>query len=180
MIKFSTMKKQILVIALVFIYLLPKAQIMKGSDINQRITEIENRIALKELVDNFSILADKKDITAQMLLFTEDANVETYINGQKVTSLNGRKQIGETFASFLNNFETVYHINGQQVVNINGDNATGTSYCFVTLIGDENGKKMKNTMGVHYQDEFVRVNNQWLIAKRKSTFDWQDRQELEK
>ena len=39
---------------------------------------------------------------------------------------------------------------------------------------------MKTTMGVHYQDEFVRVNNQWMIAKRKSTFDWQDRRELGK
>lgn len=174
------MKKLALVIALVFIYLLPKAQPMKDTDINQRIKEIENRIALKELVDNFSILADKKDISAQVLLFTEDASVETYISGQKVTSLTGRKQIGETFASFLNKFETVYHINGQQVVNINGENATGISYCFVTLIGDENEKKMKTTMGVHYQDEFVRVNNQWLIAKRKSTFDWQDRRELGK
>jgi len=47
-----------------------------------------------------------------------------------------------------------------------------------TLIGDENGKKMKTTIGVIYQDEFVRENNHWLIAKRKANFNWQEKQPL--
>ena len=84
----------------------------------------------------------------------------------------------EAFGAFLSNFETVYHFNGQQTVKINGDRATGTSYCLVTLIGTENGKKMKTNIGVIYQDEYVRENNRWLIAKRTSVFDWQDKREL--
>jgi len=46
------------------------------------------------------------------------------------------------------------------------------------LIGDENGKKMKTTIGVIYQDEFVRENNHWLIAERKANFNWQEKQPL--
>jgi hypothetical protein len=42
----------------------------------------------------------------------------------------------------------------------------------VTLIGIENGKKMKTSIGVYYQDEYVREDNRWFIAKRKSVFDW--------
>jgi negative regulator of replication initiation len=140
--------------------------------------EIEDKLALKELVDTFSVLADKKETQKQTLLFTEDATVESFSDGQPTSSLKGRKQIGETFASFLNNFETVYHINGQQTVTINGDKATGVSYCLVTLIGDENGKKMKSTMGVIYNDEYVRQNGNWLIAKRRSNFAWREKQEL--
>jgi SnoaL-like domain len=48
----------------------------------------------------------------------------------------------------------------------------------VTLIGTENGKKMKTSIGVYYQDEYVREDNRWLIAKRRSVFDWEDKQEL--
>jgi hypothetical protein len=59
-----------------------------------------------------------------------------------------------------------------------GDKATGVSYCMVTLIAVQNGKRVKTTMGVHYEDEFVRDNGRWLISKRKSVFDWQDRQEI--
>lgn len=145
---------------------------------NTTMKNIEDKIALKELVDTFSNLADTKEIQKQTLLFTEDATVESYSDGKQTSSLTGRKRIGDGFASFLNNFETVYHINGQQTVTINGDKATGVSYCLVTLIGDENGKKMKSTMGVIYNDEYVRQNGNWLIAKRRSNFAWREKQEL--
>jgi hypothetical protein len=48
----------------------------------------------------------------------------------------------------------------------------------VTLIGVEGGKKMKTSIGVYYHDEYVRENGRWLIAKRRSVFDWEDRREL--
>jgi hypothetical protein len=153
-----------------------KAQKMNSTNNNAGIQAIEDRLALKNLVDTFSTLADQKEIEKQTLLFTEDAVSETFVNGQVVSSLKGRKQIGEAFAAFLNNFETVYHINGQQTVTLNGNKATGISYCFVTLIGTENGKKMKTTIGANYTDEFVRQNGHWLITHRKATFTWQEKQ----
>ena len=95
---------------------------------------IENRIALKELVDTFSILADKKDTDAQTFLFTEDAQVYNYDEGKLTTVLKGREEIGKAFRDYLALFETVYHINGQQTVNIDGDKADGISYCQVVLV----------------------------------------------
>ena len=55
--------------------------------------------------------------------------------------------------------------------------ASGISYCLVTLLGVENGKNIKQTIEVYYNDEYIRKNNQWLIVKRKSTFAWIGRQE---
>ena len=104
--------------------------------------------------------------------------MESISNGQSGAVLKGRKQIGDAFGNFLQMFETVYHINGQQTVTIDGDKATGISYCTVMLIGEENGKKIKTTMGVFYKDEYVRENGKWLIDKRTSTFAWRDRREL--
>ena len=151
---------------------------MNDNNSNKTISEMEDRMALKNLVDTFSILADQKAIQQQILLFTEDATSETYVNGQVVSSLKERKQIGDAFASFLNNFETVYHINGQQTVTLNGDKASGISYCFVTLIGLEDGKRMKTSIGAYYHDEYVRENGHWLIAHRKATFAWQEKTPL--
>ncbi len=45
-------------------------------------TEISDRIALKELVDTFSNLADEKRIDEQVLLFTENASVQSLENGK--------------------------------------------------------------------------------------------------
>ena len=172
------MKKIVSILALLCFNLLLQAQTKDENNLSKRISEIEDRIALKQLVDTFSTLADQKETQKQTLLFTEDAVVESSRNGQTGPALKGRKQIGDAFASFLKLFEVVYHINGQQTVTLNGDKASGISYCQVTLIGDQNGKKIKTTLGVYYQDEFVRVNNRWLIAKRKSTFAWEDKREL--
>jgi hypothetical protein len=151
---------------------------MTQTILEKRIEELENVRALRELVDNFSILADKKEVWKQTELFTKDATVESYVNGELTSSLNGTKQIGEAFEAFLANFETVYHINGQHVVEINGNKAEGTLYCRVDLIGSENGKKINNASAVSYKDEYIFENGQWLIAKRTSTFVWNDRQEL--
>ena len=56
------MKKYVLVLSLLLFYFLPKAQTMKNDDnLKKRISEIEERIAIKNLVDTFSILADQKE-----------------------------------------------------------------------------------------------------------------------
>jgi hypothetical protein len=150
----------------------------KNDTINERIKELEDKLALRELVDSFSILADKKDVSTQVLLFTEYATVETFSGGARVANLKGRKEMANAFAPFLATFEKVYHFNGQHVVRVEGDRATGTLYCMVTLIGLENSKRMKTTMGVFYNDEYVRKDNKWFIAKRVSTFDWTDKTEM--
>lgn len=179
--KRNFVNKSLLLLALSFLFSIPleAQQTMKNdNDLQKRVREIEDRIALKELVDTFSILADKKDVHTQTQLFTANAVVETYRKDVLVTKLTGRKEMEETFGTFLKNFETVYHFNGQQTVTISGDRASGVSYCMVTLIAVEGGKRMKTSIGVYYQDEYVRENGRWLIAKRRSVFDWEDRREL--
>jgi hypothetical protein len=181
----TMMKKSVLLLTLFLLfYVSGNGQTTKGKtmktdeNLQKRISEIEDRIALKELVDTFSILADVKDVPKQVLLFTENAVVESVTDGKPGTPYNGRKQIGDAFSNFLSLFDVVYHINGQQTLTLNGDKASGISYCQVTLIGTENGRQMKTTMGVFYHDDYVRENGRWLIAKRKSNFAWRDKTEM--
>ena len=170
------MKRITFLITMVLTCLLTKSQTV--NDLAMKIIEIEDRIAIKNLVDTFSILADQKETQKQTSLFTENAIVESQVQGQPGMILTGRKQIGDTFGTFLSNFETVYHINGQQSIALNGVKASAISYCLVTLIGTENGKKMKTTMGVIYNDEFVKEKGHWLISKRTSNFAWQEKKEF--
>lgn len=140
--------------------------------------QIEDKIALKELVDTYAIYGDERKMKEQAALFSENAIVELYFGGQLASTLHGRQEIEDTFTAFLKDFETSYHFNGQQTVILNDNTATGIAYCTVTLIGVENGKNMKTTFGIHYNDEYTRVNNQWQISRRKSIFGWQDKAEL--
>ena len=126
---------------------------------------IEDQLALKRLVDTFSNLADIKDVKSQMDLFTDDAEVISKTKDKTFIS-KGKEEISKAFSGFLALFDIVYHLNGQQTVDIKGDNATGISYCFVTLIG----KGKKNQSGVRYRDTYVKKDGKWLIKKRESDF----------
>lgn len=139
---------------------------------------VEDRIALKELVDMYAIYGDQRRIQEQAALFSETSTVELYSGDELSATLEGRQAIENTFTAFLKSFETVYHFNGQQTVVVNDSTATGIAYCTVTLIGLENGHKMKTTIGMHYHDEYVKLNSKWLIEKRKSYFGWQDKHQL--
>lgn len=150
----------------------PAAAQQTNAGLVDRIAFLEDRAALKQLVDTFSNLADTKEIDAQVLLFTEDATVESWTDGQQGSSYTGRAELAEAFGGFLAQFSTVYHINGQQTVQIDGDSATGTAYCLVVLIREEDGKTIRRTSGVRYDDRYTRQDGKWLIAGRTSHFEW--------
>src|SRR5690606_31595806 len=129
-------------------------------------TKLEDKIALRELVDKLSILADKKDYSNLVQSFTEDGISETIAEEKMVLKLKGRKEMSAALTEFLKDVDTAYHFNGQHMVTIDGDSATGILYCVITLIGTENGEKTKTRVGAVYQDNYLRKNGGWLISKR--------------
>lgn len=138
---------------------------------DDRLQIIEDKLAIKNVVDVFSNLADTKEIDKQVLLFTEDGVVQSYNNGQVSSNLKGRKELKDRFSAFLNNFQTVYHQNGQQTIDeLTSNSAKATSYCRVILVGKQNGKQLKTTLYTIYKNEFVKQNGTWLIQKRISNF----------
>lgn len=137
---------------------------------------MEEKMALKELVDTFSILADQKDTDAQAMLFTENATLKSYRGNELIARQDGRQAIGEACGQFLALFDTVFHMNGQQVVTLTDDtHAHGTAYCQVVLIGkNTEGQRMMTTQGTCYDDQYIKLDGKWLIANRTSHFVWSD------
>lgn len=157
------------------------AQQMTNGTLEQRIARMEDRMAIKHVVDVFSNLADVKQIDKQVLLFTEDAVVTSYSAGTLVSELKGRAQLLATFSGFLAGFDVVYHQNGQQTIDeLTDSTAKATSYCHVILVGMQDGKRMKTTMHTIYSDQFVKRDGVWLIAKRRSDFVWREAVEVGK
>lgn len=150
----------------------------QNKSIEQRIQELEDRAALKNLVDTFSILADTKEAELQATLFTEDASVKNYMNGKFQQELKGRKQIGDVFGRFLATQETVYHLNGQQTLTLDGDKVTGVCYCQVAMIAIVDGKKMITEQGVRYNDEYQKIDGRWYIKNRIANFMWSETREM--
>ena len=125
--------------------------------------------AIKKVLDDFSILADRFDVETQMTLFTEDAVVESIQNGNPGSTFEGKEAIGSAFSNFLHTFSAVYHLNGQQMVTIHGSKAHATSYCQVLLVQTE-GVAQKIRFYIRYEDDFVKEGGRWLIQHRTSHF----------
>jgi hypothetical protein len=172
------MKSIITVLALILLSTITFAQNMEKKSIEQRIAAIEGKMAIKYVVDEFSNLADTKEIDKQVLLFTEDGTVTSISNGQPGAPLKGKEQLKQAFSAFLSNFHTVYHQNGQQTIELNENKAEATSYCRVILVGKQNEKEMKTTLYTIYKDSFVRENGKWLIKHRTSNFVHREVEEM--
>ena len=141
--------------------------------------QIIDRQALKDLVDTFFNLADEKKVAEQMPLFTEDAQVTTYIGGQLFADMHGKAEIEKVFSDFLAAFHTVYHLNGQHTVTFKDENnAEAINYCAVQLVGGQNGKQILHSHSVRSQDVYRKENGQWLIAKRVADFMVSDSREV--
>ena len=169
------MKQILFTIALMVSSILPTM----AQNENATLQQLADRMALKGLVDTFSNLADTRDVEAQVLLFTDSAEVISCHGSQVSSHLKGRKELAKRFKAFLDRFDVVYHLNGQQTVKLDGDKASGIAYCQVVLVRMENGRKAMTTQGVRYDDEYVRQNGKWLINKRTSHFEWTNKQEIE-
>ena len=108
---------------------------MTTKTVEQRLQEVEDRVAIKAIVDTFSNLADKKDFSTLVKLLTEDAEVDFYFGDALVGSWKGRAQFEQALLSFSGSFEATYHFNGQQVIEVEGDNASSQHYCLAMQIG---------------------------------------------
>lgn len=168
--KNNTMKSILTTLVFTLISVITFAQKTNTKTMEQRLTAIEDKMAIKFVVDEFSNLADTKEIDNQVLLFTKDGTVTSISNGQPSTPLKGREQLKQAFSGFLANFHTVYHQNGQQTINLQGNKAEATSYCRVILVGKQGDKEMKTTLYTIYKDSFVKENGKWLIKERTSNF----------
>lgn len=138
------------------------------------IQEIEDRLALKELVDLFSNYSDTKENDKQVELFTENGVVNIINDGQIVFTLNGRKAIFDAFSSSMDEYSAVFHMSGQQTVTfIDAEHVDGIAYNYVTLVKkNEQGKTVTRTEGVRYQDKYEKIEGKWYISERNSNFIW--------
>lgn len=150
---------------------------MEQKDLVDRITAIEDKLALQELTVSYLAAADRKDCKAMASYFTENGSL-TSIMDEETLIFKERKGIEEGFSKILSVLTTVYHLNGQHLTSINGNNATGTCYCLVTLAGIEKNKPYVSKIWAVYQDEYVKENDKWLIKERVASVVWQEKENI--
>ncbi|MEE6261887.1 nuclear transport factor 2 family protein [Plantactinospora sonchi] len=140
--------------------------------------QVADRLAIRELVDAYARLADRRDAQGQAALFTDDAHVAVYDGEPDTTepaqTLTGRSELVAAFGS-LRNYDKTTHLNGQSTLTVDGDRATGETYCLAHHLWTEEGQRTLMVMSIRYHDTFVRRGGRWFFAERRLITDWVDR-----
>jgi hypothetical protein len=138
------------------------------------LTELADRLAIRELVDAYAHCADRRDAQGQKSLFTEDTRFAVYMEGQgsePTQVLHGREALTPVFDD-LNRYQATMHFNGQSTVALDGDRATGESYCIAHHLFTDDGERRLMVAWLRYEDTFVKVDDAWLFAERNLYVDW--------
>ena len=140
----------------------------------QRLQQLEDRIAIRELIDAYTYCADTRNIQGHMALFTEDTNFEVYMDEKIPTPtqvVSGRKNLFPVFDD-LNQYLSTMHFNGQSTIIPNGDRATATTYCRAYHLKVPDGVQQLMIAGIRYYDTMVKQQGKWLFAERKLKVCW--------
>ena len=140
------------------------------------LTEIADRLALRELFDAYAHCADRRDAAGQKALFTDDTVFAVYMDGEATAPtyvLHGREALTPVFED-LNRYEATTHFNGQSTVTLEGDGATGESYTIAHHVYTEDGSRKIMIASLRYLDTFAKIDGRWYFAERKLILDWSE------
>jgi ketosteroid isomerase-like protein len=143
-------------------------------NIEQQLQESADRLAIRELIDQYAYCADTRDTQGQMALFTADTHFVVYMDAKSDVPAQTISHRDDLFPVFdnLNTYNATMHFNGQSTVTLQGDRATGISYCMAHHMTIEGGKQKLMVAAIRYHDILARQNGQWLFAERKLLVDW--------
>ncbi len=139
-------------------------------------TEAADRLALRELFDEYAHCADRRDAEGQKALFTHDTRFAVYMDGEgsePTYILQGREALTPVFDD-LNRYEATTHFNGQSTVTIDGNRATGESYTIAHHLFTEDGDPKIMIASLRYLDTFTKIDEGWYFAERKLILDWSE------
>ncbi len=141
----------------------------------QQLQQATDRLAIRNLVDQYAYCADTRDAQGQMALFTEDTRFIVFMNAKSpepIQIINKRADLFPVFDN-LNTYRATMHFNGQStVLQLNDDTATGIAYCIAHHQTLTDGVQKLMIANIKYHDSFVKQNGKWLFAERKLMVDW--------
>ena len=145
---------------------------MTTATLDSTVTELEDRLAIIELVGRLSLTIDAKDWDAMGQLFTETVYHDR-------TSLTGGEpytapvtQFVEGWRQTLQPMDAVHHQITNHVVSLNGDHATCAANMMGThVLANASGGPMW-TVGGRHDYQLTRTRDGWLIAGLTFTLQW--------
>ena len=134
---------------------------------------LEDRLAIRDLVDTYAQRVDALDYEGVAAVFTEDGVLSVCMvpgSGTIQRERRGRVQIAEAMRSVERHAATAHTI-GNHVATIDGDTATGETRCVAYHATGEPGAFTNLIWILRYLDTYRRTDEGWRIAHRLLLLD---------
>ena len=136
-----------------------------GLTIEQRLQRVEDELAIRRVLVDYSATQDAHDYEGYAALFAKNGE---WVNGKTVHK--GHEAILKMLVDLYGapppgyvNSES-FHITSNPQVNVNGDRATARSRHLLVMRGPK-GEPTPALAG-RYEDEFIREDGKWKILRR--------------
>lgn len=143
-------------------------------NLEQKIQQQEDRLAIKKLVDDYAFFADTRNTQGQMNLFTEQTNFEVFYDPTSTTATEiytGREALFPVFDN-LHTYDRTMHFVGQCDIHFTAENqATANVYCIAHHWNFVEEQTKLMVAYLRYHDRFSVENGKWLFSERKIIVD---------
>jgi ketosteroid isomerase-like protein len=122
----------------------------------------EDRLAIHELVASYADAITVRDPAGWKALWAEDSEWRLpLIPGME--SIKGRDAIFESWSAAMEDFPNMVALAYLGMLQIDGDTAIGRAYPRELIVNDDGSTRVDSG---RYDDEYVKVNGQWLFKSR--------------
>jgi uncharacterized protein (TIGR02246 family) len=144
---------------------------------------VEDRLALRQLVDAYALAVDRRDVAAVAALFADQGRLVSRLQfpaGDGELVRQGRDEIATAIAAGLERYVRTTHVVGGQIVQLDGDRARGDTVCLAHHVYDKGDARRLLVMAVRYTDTYARCPDGWCFTERQLDLDWRQDTLLEK
>lgn len=157
--------KMIAALALLPLMALSACNAAPDSALETRVQAMEDELAIKRVITDYSAAIDARDYDGYVGLFTQDG---IWANG--ATRREGHAEIREMLEGLFGDVDPDYvnlasfHFISNFEVNVDGDNASAKSR-FIFFMRGTSGEPTPELSG-QYHDKLIRLDGEWKISER--------------
>lgn len=141
------------------------------------IRTVEDRLALRGLVDRYASAVDRRDVPGAAALFSAEGRLVAHFGpgtDDDPVVRTGRDDVAAALEAGLARYQATTHLVGGHVVELDGDTAAGETTCLAHHVYDRAGERRLYVIAVRYADRYERGPGGWLFAERRLRLDWSD------
>jgi hypothetical protein len=137
--------------------------------------ELIDRLALRDLADEYALAVDSRDRARFAALFTPDGVLAVIEPADEEPSLLycGTEELRGVI-DLLRPFSTTFHVMANHTATLDGPTARATTYCMAHHLTEEDGRPegRDTLMLIRYEDELRCGPDGWRFARRDVLRQW--------